>query len=232
VPTVQRYAPRSYQSSRREAQARRTRQRILGAATSVFLAKGYVGTTMRAVALAAGVSVPTLELLFGTKGRLLKAAIDVAIAGDDDVVPMLDRDWTGAAMRAGSVEEFFSIVAGVIAPAQHRSAGLVLAAFEGSSTDTQLAELADQMINQRSITAGWIIDALTGQVSLRPECSKREAVETLWLLMDPALFHRLIEHRGWSVEKYERWFARSAARLLIADSASISPPTHARRRQP
>jgi hypothetical protein len=40
------------------------------------------------------VSVPTVELLFGNKARLLKAAIDVAIAGDDDAVPVLDRSWT------------------------------------------------------------------------------------------------------------------------------------------
>ena len=87
------------------------------------------------------------------------------------------------------------------------------------------------MITQRSSTAEWIIDALTRQVPLRPECSKREAVETLWMLMDPAVFQRLIEHRGWSVEKYERWFARSAARLLTADAATTSRH-HTRRKQP
>jgi AcrR family transcriptional regulator len=231
VPTVQRYAPRSYQSRRREAQARLTRQRILDAATSAFLARGYAGTTMRAVASAADVSVPTVELLFRTKGRLLKAAIDVAIAGDDDAAPILDRDWTRAAMRAGSVDEFFSIVAAVIAPAQQRAAGLVLAVFEGSSTDAELAELTQQMTTQRSSTAEWIIDALTRQAPLRAECSKRDAVETLWLLMDPAVFHRLVQHRGWSTEKYERWFARSAARLLTADSPSTTH-AHARRKQP
>ena len=41
---------RSYRSSRREAQARRTRQRILDAARSVFVARGYAAATMRAIA--------------------------------------------------------------------------------------------------------------------------------------------------------------------------------------
>src|SRR6202012_860568 len=58
-----------------------------------FLAAGYAGTTMKAVAAAAGVSVPTVEAAFGTKARLLKAAIDVATAGDDAPVAMLDRAW-------------------------------------------------------------------------------------------------------------------------------------------
>ena len=82
---------RSYRSSRREAGARRTRRRILEAAGSAFVVGGYAGATIRAIAAEAGVSVPTVELLFGTKTRLLKAAIDVAIAGDDEAVPVLDR---------------------------------------------------------------------------------------------------------------------------------------------
>ncbi|HYY17440.1 MAG TPA: TetR family transcriptional regulator, partial [Streptosporangiaceae bacterium] len=90
---------RRYQSARRQEQARRTRARICAAATAQFLATGYTGTTIKAVAAAAGVSVPTVEGAFGTKARLLKAAIDVATAGDDDHVAMLDRPW---AARAGA----------------------------------------------------------------------------------------------------------------------------------
>ena len=55
---------------------------------------------MRAIAAAAGVAVPTVELGFGTKARLLKAAIDVAIAGDDEPVPVLDRAWADTARNA------------------------------------------------------------------------------------------------------------------------------------
>jgi AcrR family transcriptional regulator len=223
-----RHAPRPYRSSGREAQARRTRGLVLEAATSVFLARGFAAATMPAIASVAGVSVPTVELLFGTKPRLLKAAIDVAIVGDDDVVPVLDRAWTGAAVRARGVEEFFSIVASVVAPAQERSAGLVLAVFEGSSRDAELAELAAQMILQRTTTAGWIIDALSRKVHLRPERTRQDAVETLWVLMDPAVFQRMVKHRGWSVKKYESWFADSARTLLTPD---VPTPTRIRARR-
>jgi AcrR family transcriptional regulator len=70
----------------------------------VFLERGFAGSTMRVIASHAGVSVPTVELLFGTKGRLLKAAIDVAIVGDDEPVPVLDRSWTEAAVEADGIE--------------------------------------------------------------------------------------------------------------------------------
>src|SRR5260370_2029686 len=126
-------APRRYRSSLREAQARRTRQRVLDAATAVFLDRGSGAATLRAIAGEAKVSVPTVEALFGTKARLLKAAIDVAIAGDDEPVAVLDRSWAADARKAGTAEEFLSVVAGVVAAAPARSAGPGLAVLQRSA---------------------------------------------------------------------------------------------------
>ena len=216
-------APRRYRSSHREEQARQTRRRILGAAARQFLTHGYVGTTIRGIAAEAGVSVPTVELLFGTKARLLKAAIDVAIAGDDESVAVLDREWTETAMAAPTAEKFLSIVAGVIGAAQVRSAGLVLAVLEGSSTDLELARLSTEMITQRAKTAEWLVEALIRKARLRKGCSKQEAIDTMWILMDPAVFDRLTRHRKWTQEQYQRWFAGSVHRLLTSDSRPQRP---------
>src|SRR5271169_6333541 len=115
---------RRYRSPGREQQARRTRARIIAAAGGRFLARGYAATTMRAVAADAGVALPTVELAFGTKARLLKAVIDTAIAGDDEPVPMLARRW---ATRAGSVSaaaEFAAVFARQLTDSARRAAGL------------------------------------------------------------------------------------------------------------
>jgi AcrR family transcriptional regulator len=191
----------------------------------MFLGRGYAGTTIRAIATEAGVSVPTVEALFGTKARVLKSAIDVAIAGDDEPVPVLGRSWSDAALAAETVDEFLSIAVGVIAPAQARSAGLVLAVFEGSSTDSELAQLLTQMVAQRAKTAEWLVDGLTRLAHLRQGCSRHEAIDTLWVLMDPAVFDRLTRQRRWTVEQYESWLARSVGRLLIADTPTPRPTT-------
>src|SRR5260221_7840909 len=132
VVTTRSREPRRYRSSLRDAQARRTRRRVLDAATAVFLDRGYGGATIRAIADGAKVSVPTVEALFGTKARLLKAAIDVAIAGDDEPVAVLDRGWAADARQAGTAEEFLSVVAGVVAAAQARSAGVGPAVVGGA----------------------------------------------------------------------------------------------------
>jgi len=210
-------ATRAYRSAVREAQARRTRERVLEAATAIVLDRGYAGMTVRAVATEAGVSVPMVEALFGTKSRLLKAAIDVAIAGDDEPVAVLDRPWARLVEEARHLGELLPMVAGVLAAAQQRSAGLVLAVFEGSSHDAELRALRERMAAQRQETAAWIVRRVTGVARLRSGCDVAEAVDVVWLLMDPAVFVRLTRERRWSVERYRRWIADALARLLVTD---------------
>jgi AcrR family transcriptional regulator len=193
---------------------------VLEAATALFLAHGFAGTTMRAVAAGAGVSVATVELLFGTKVALLKAAIDVAIAGDDEPVAMLDRSWAEAARRATTAAEVLALGAEVLTAAQERSSGLVLAVIEGARADPALAEPAAQLTAQRRVTARWLVDTLA-----RTAPVAQDAVDTLWVLMDPAVYDRLVGRLGWSPHRYRDWFARSAARLLLhPDPTTEAPP--------
>src|SRR5215472_1060406 len=80
---------RRYDSSRRQEQARDNRWAVLQTARQLFLEHGFAATTMPAIASAAGVSVQTVYNAFSNKPRLAKAVFDVAIAGDDEPVPML-----------------------------------------------------------------------------------------------------------------------------------------------
>ena len=217
---------RRYRSDRRTAQARETRRRVLASATAVFLRHGFGAATIREIAAEADVSVATVESLMGTKTRLLKAAIDVAIAGDDEPVAILARPWAADAMAATSAPAFLSITAAVLSAAQRRSAGLILAVFEGSARDPELAALADAMVAQRAATATWIVGQLDRLGALRPQLSYDEAVDTVWMLMDPAVFDRLTRLRAWTSESYERWIASSLARLLTTTAnpaGTVSP---------
>jgi AcrR family transcriptional regulator len=206
---------RTYRSVNRAEQARQTHAAVLSAGHELFSRDGYAGTTMRRVAASAGVSVPTVEQLFGTKSTLLKACIDVAIAGDSEPVTMLERDWTRRAEAATDLGGFVAVFASVLAPAQSRSAALVLAVFEGSRRDPELAELADRLTEQRAVMATWLIDQLRRRQPLRTGLIEQEAIDTVWVLLDPAVYQRLTLHRGHSIEYYERWIAESITRLLF-----------------
>lgn len=190
---------------------------MVSAATRLFLTRGYAATTMRSIATEAGVSIGTVEAHFQTKARALKAAIDAAIAGDDVRTPMLEREWADRARVARTPEDLLAVAAAVITASQHRSAGLVLAVFEAAGSDADLMALSTEMVTQRHGTASWIVEALARIAPLHPDLTTTAAVETLWLMMDPAVFVRLTRDRGWAEDRYRSWLARSVRRLLVAD---------------
>lgn len=107
----------------------------------------------------------------------------------------------------------------------------MLAVFEGATANTDLAELAATMTAQRARTASWLVERIAALGPLRHGLTSDEAVDTVWLLMDPAVFDRLTRQRRWPVERYQHWFADSVSRLLV-DGPTPPPkrkPTRSRR---
>ena len=150
---------------------------------------------MRSVAAAAGVSVASIELAFGTKAQLLKTAIDVAISGDHDPVAVLDRDWATAAKETAtgmSSSPQSAAPCDLRWPAGRPGAGGIRRRRDRPA----LRELAERLSTQRAATVAWIIDGITDRAALREGVTRRHAIDQVWLLMDPAVYHRLTRYRG------------------------------------
>ena len=86
--------------SRRTSAALKTRRSVVEAAHMAFLERGYSATTIKDIAERAGVSQETIYKGFGSKANLLKAAYDVAMAGDHDQAPIASRPEGRAALEA------------------------------------------------------------------------------------------------------------------------------------
>ena len=213
---------RGYVSTARTERAQKTRKRVIDAATRLFVKQGYVATTIRAIAAEAGVSVPTVELLFGTKAQLLHVVIDVAVAGDDEPVPVLSRAWAADAQSARALADFLSVVAQVVSEAQARSAGVILAAYEAAASDPDIQLLILDRESQRERTTAWIVDSMLERAALRPGLDRAGAIDTVWMMMDPVIFNRLTRHRGWSPDRYASWLADSVAQLLVGSTVKHS----------
>src|SRR5919202_6450587 len=85
---------RRYHSPQRQQQAQATRRQIVEAAGRLFSQHGYFGTTIGAIAHAAGVAEPTVYAAFGSKRAILSALIDAAIFGPDPPrTPVEQRTW-------------------------------------------------------------------------------------------------------------------------------------------
>jgi AcrR family transcriptional regulator len=126
--------------NRRIRQVERTEERILAAATELFLANGYVATTLAAVADAADVGVRTVYVRFGTKAQLLKRAIDVAIVGDNLPVDVMGREWATTATTAATLAERIDAIAAGARGIMSRAAGVLAVGQEAATMEPLLAE--------------------------------------------------------------------------------------------
>ena len=77
----------------RRERAAKTRDRILEAATQVFVERGYAGARMADIAERGEVAVQTLYYTFSTKSDLLRACIARAVLGPDGVPPPEQPFW-------------------------------------------------------------------------------------------------------------------------------------------
>jgi AcrR family transcriptional regulator len=213
---------RAYRSPTRQAQASRTRSMILTAAHDMFVAHGYATTSLRSVAAAAGVSVPTVEQNFGTKRRLLKCVVDVGKAGDDESIPLLQRAPARAAQAAATAEEFLRLVAQEIGTVSMRVAPLSVVVAQAAATHRDIAELAGELDDQRRSVASWIVERLQRD-GLRPGLSIESAIDTVWVLLDPVVHHRLTHDRGWTTDAFSAWLVDSLTQLLLRSHVGGPP---------
>src|ERR1700758_483238 len=123
----------------RQAQTALTEERILAAATELFLADGYVATTLEAVARHARVGARTVYLRFGTKAALFKRVIAVAIVGDTQAVDVLGRDWMQAALTAPTAAERLAASAAASRQIMERTGALFAAAQRAAAVEPLIA---------------------------------------------------------------------------------------------
>jgi AcrR family transcriptional regulator len=199
---------RDYRSELRTAQAQATRRSIVAAAYRLFVADGYGATTIDAVAEAAGVSRKTVFTAVGGKVDLLKLALDWAVAGDDRPVPIADRHGMRDALAQDDPVALLRGCAHEMVAITHRSAGLAQALEVAAGTDPAARDLAEQGQRHRLDDARMIVDRLRDLNALRGDLAFDEAVDVVWLAIDPGLFYRLVSIRGWSTRRFEDWLAQ------------------------
>jgi AcrR family transcriptional regulator len=216
VPRVN--ARRPYSSPLREHQASATRRAVLDAARDLFIAQGYGATTVEQIAQRAGVSKPTVFTAVGNKQTVLRAVRDVAIAGDDEPVPVAARPAAeqirAEADRRRAVELLARHLTGVAS--RYAQINEVLHAATDSG-DEDLRELWETEEDQRLTGARFWTEVLTGKGPLRPGLSHGDAADVMWLLMSPDNYYRLVHRRRWTTQQYQQWLAASVTWLLFAE---------------
>ncbi len=211
-------ARRKYSSPLRQRQVQATRRAVLEAARELFISQGYRATTLEQIAQRAGVSKPTVFSAVGNKQMVLRAVRDVAIAGDDEPVPVAQRpmvDHIRAEPDQGRAVELLAQHLTSVASRYAQINEVLHAAADGGEED--LHELWETEEDQRLTGARHWVDILASKGPLRPTLERGDAVDMMWLLMSPDQYYRLVHRRDWTAQKYERWLAASIVHMLFGE---------------
>jgi AcrR family transcriptional regulator len=211
---------RRYDSPARRAKAQDTEARILDAARALFAERGYVATSLAAVAERAGVNARTVYKVFGTKVRLLSRFVDVAIVGDQEAIPVAERSWAEAAFNARTGRERVRAYAAAIRRVMSSAGPAFRVAAQAAAADVDGAALwaAGQRLRLEDSTA--FVTALHDAHLLRRGSSRREAVATVWLITAPETFTQLNDGLDWTLDQYERWVNHALVDALLDPAAT------------
>jgi AcrR family transcriptional regulator len=205
---------RSYDNSRRQAQVRATRLRIIEAARALFTAHGYPATTLEAIAAAADTSLPTLYRLFPAKRALLKAVVDVCFGGDDQPIAFGDRPEVRAARAESDPVALVGAFARIGRDFMDRSSAIMHVLATAAQVDPDAAQLLEQIRRQRHTGQSRIVAALAALGALDPELEYSEAADIAYTVLSPDVHRLLTTERGWTSEQYQQWLVRSLSLLL------------------
>jgi AcrR family transcriptional regulator len=204
---------RHYDNSRRQAQARATRLRVIEAAKCLFTEHGYPATTIDAIAEAADTPLPTLYRLFGSKRALLAAVLDTSFGGDDQPIAFADRPAVRAARAEADPAKMVSAFARIVREFMERSSAILHVLATAAQVDPDAAELLAEIRRQRHTGQSRIVAALQARGALDPGLDMSEAADMVYALLSPDVHRILTVERGWPADRYEYWIARSLSAL-------------------
>lgn len=206
---------RQYRSDLRAGQARETQRRIVAAAADLFVSAGYGPTSVDEIAAAAGVSRKTVFTAIGGKTELLAAALNQAIAGDDEPVALADRPELVAVLKGEDPGELLDGWAAVLAGIDARVADLYAALESAAALDASAKDLFDRLYAQRREGARAVVAALEDLGGLRDRLTRSDAVDLACLFSEPLVYRRLVGVNGWSGRRFGRWLAATLREQLL-----------------
>jgi AcrR family transcriptional regulator len=200
----------------RQVQIAQTEQRILTAATALFLADGYLATTLEAVASRAGVGARTVYLRFGTKAALFKRVVDVAIAGDSEPVDVLGRDWAQAAWTAPTAAERIAAAAAAGRQIMERTGSLFAVAQQAAVLEPLIAGFWQQGREQSRHVQALIWTRMADDGLLDPDIDLNWLIDTASIIAAAETYLLISRMTDWDLDGYQHWLQATWTQLIAA----------------
>lgn len=211
---------RAYDARRRRERAqeerRATRNRVIDAATRLFVANGYTGTTMTDIAREAGVAMQSVYTAGRSKADLLQVAVQRAVAGDDAEVLVHQRPAYEALAAEPDPLRQVHLLANLICEIHERSAPIQAAYREAAAIDATVAASLQDEHRRRYESFGAIIRMLPAD---RLRHSPEMCTDTVWAIANAEVFRLLRMVRGWDWDDLREWLRRTLVDVLLMPDA-------------
>ena len=217
---------RAYDASRRRAQAEDRKQRVLAAASDLFVEAGYAGTSMTEVARRAGVALDTVYALVGRKPELLLAVHDLllgegAVDEHGDPVPAVQRAYVRRMRATEGAAAKLAVYAESLARVLPRTAPLLDALREAGATDARCREVWQHVEDRRAANMRLLVADLRSTGELRDDVGDDLAADLVWS-MNAASYFLALRRRGLSPEDYAALVREVWTRTLLAGHATTA----------
>jgi len=198
---------RPYSSEKRQAQAKRTKNRILSAAKRLFELKGFDKVTIEDIAQHASVSIPTIYALYKSKRGILRALMDEVFAQNLNnelnenvsVSPKQRLENTAKVLR-----QTYEL--------EKKQWPL----FKGAAVvDPEIKKLENEKEKARYVRQEQIVFMMAKENALAKNISLSKARDILWTLTSRDFYRMLVLERKWSHEDYEKWLAQTLIHTLL-----------------
>ena len=200
--------------TRRAQKAQATHERIVHAATRLFLERGYVQTTIDAIAADADVAVETVYARFRNKPNLMIAVKDAAVTQGGQV-PLSHRPELDALGAEPDQHRQVEIAAALSRGMLERISPVYAVLRDAAAAEVGLrSHLAADIAGRRKFQRG-IVKLLSAHRPLRDGLTLDQGADTYSALANPELYQLLTVHHRWSPDRYEAWLADSVKHLLL-----------------
>lgn len=201
--------------ARRNAQTAATRLEIVLAARRLMLDRGYVSTSIGAIAAEAGVAVQTIYNSLGSKAEVLSAVLEVTEAGPGaDASTLVPAALRARVAQARSAPEVVRVLSAWFVAVNERSAGVYRVLGQAAAVDPDFARLEDRRATQRLHSLGDAAAGLRKRNGLKSGLSDHEAAAAIWAIGHPQVYRALVVDIGWSIEAYRDWLEKTLRAAL------------------
>ena len=173
---------------------------------------GWTGTTIDAIATEAGVAPQTIYAAFGNK-RALLGGMREAMMRDSNIPELMAE-----AAAESDASRRLELWARLVRQQMETSFDVISIHRQAAASDAAVAAEYRKVLDNRARTFAEFIHELRADLAV----DESAATDLLWCFSNEEIYRELVEERGWSPERYERWLgATLVAQLVTAPADTV-----------